>query len=146
MRFTTLEATISDNVATARFRALLLGVFAAVAMALAMAGVYGVMAYSVSQRANEIGVRMALGAATRDVLRMVLGQGMMLAAVGLLLGIAGAVAANRLLTGMLFGVKAGDPITFLGVAALLLVVALAASLIPAMRAARLDPLNAFRQD
>jgi predicted permease len=146
VKFTTMEANISESVATPRFRTLLLGVFAAVAMALAMAGVYGVMAYTVSQRANEIGVRMALGAGTQDVMKMVLSQGLALAGIGLLIGIAGAAAANRLLTSMLFGVQPGDPATYVGVAAILVVVALAASLIPAMRAARLDPLVALRQE
>jgi putative ABC transport system permease protein len=146
VKFTTLEASLAENVAAPRFRTLLLGIFAAVAVCLAMAGVYGVMAYVVSQRANEIGLRMALGAATSDVLGLVLKQGMTLAAAGLAIGIAGAFAATRLLTSLLFEVKPGDPLTYLGVAGLLAVVALAATYVPALRAARTDPLVALRQE
>jgi predicted permease len=146
VEFTTLEATLADNVATPRFRTALLAIFGGVAMCLAMAGVYGVISYMVNQRANEIGVRMALGAGTTDVLRLIVKQGLILAGLGLAIGLVGAFAANRILSSMLFAVEPGDPITFLGVSALLAAVALAASLVPAMRAARMDPLAALRQE
>jgi putative ABC transport system permease protein len=141
-----MDATLAESVAAPRFRTLLLGIFAAVAMCLAMAGVYGVMAYVVGQRSNEIGLRMALGASTGDVLRLVLGQGLVLAAIGLALGLAGAAAASRLLTTMLFEVKPTDPMTYVAVAAVLATVALAASYVPARRAAAVDPLVALRQE
>jgi putative ABC transport system permease protein len=146
VKFTTVEATLAENVATPRFRTLLLGIFAAVALCLAMAGVYGVMAYVVTQRANEIGLRMALGASSADVLGLMLRQGMTLAAIGLGIGLAGAAATNRLLTSMLFDVKATDPLTYIGVVLLLGIIALAASYIPARRAAQVDPLVALRQE
>ena len=133
VKFTTMEASLSENVATPRFRTLLLGIFAALAVVLAMAGVYGVTAYAVSQRANEVGLRMALGAQSSDVLKMMLGFGLKLAAIGIVAGLAGAVAATRFLTSMLFEVKATDPFTYLAVALLLGVVALGASYIPARR-------------
>lgn len=146
VRFTTMEAALSDNVAAPRFRTMLLSIFSVVALCLAMAGVYGLMAYVVGQRTNEIGIRMALGASARDVLRLVLKQGLTLALLGLVLGLAGAAAATRILSSLLFGVKASDPTTYFGVAALLGIVALAATYIPAMRAAKIDPLVALRQE
>lgn len=144
--FTTMQAALAENVAAPRFRTLLLGVFAALAVCLAMAGVYGVMTYMVSQRSSEIGLRMALGASSGDVLRMVLGQGIALTAAGLALGLAGAVAAAHWLTSMLFEIKATDPLTYAGVAALLAIVALAACYIPARTATQVDPLVALRQE
>jgi ABC-type antimicrobial peptide transport system permease subunit len=111
-----------------------------------MAGVYGVVAYTVGQRASEIGLRMALGASTRDVLRLILRQGIALTGIGLAIGLTAAVAATRLLASMLFEVKASDPATYIGVAVSLGVVSLAASYIPARRAARVDPVSALRQD
>ncbi|HYL78536.1 MAG TPA: ABC transporter permease [Bryobacteraceae bacterium] len=146
VKFTTMQAALSENVATPRFRTVLLGIFAGLAVALAIAGVYGVMAYAVGQRTNEIGLRMALGASPGDVLRLVMRQAFGLAGAGLLIGLVGAVAAARLLTSMLFEVKPADPVTFAGVAALLGLVALAASYVPARRAARVDPLAALRQE
>jgi predicted permease len=144
LKFTTLEASLSENIAAPRFRTLLLSIFAALAVCLAMAGVYGVMAYVVGQRSNEIGLRMALGASSGDVLRLMLRQGMTLAGIGLVLGLAGAIAASRLLSSMLFEVKPGDPLTYAGVAVLLGLVALSATYLPARRAARVDPLVALR--
>jgi putative ABC transport system permease protein len=141
-----MDAAVSNNVAAPRFRTLMLGIFAAVAVCLAMAGVYGVMAYLVSQRSNEIGLRMALGASPADVSRLVLRQGMLLTGAGLVLGLAGASAATRLLTSVLFEVKPGDPLTYAAVAALLAAVALAATYIPAHRASKVDPLVALRQE
>jgi putative ABC transport system permease protein len=146
VELSTMEARLAENVAAPRFRTLLLGIFAGLAVCLAMAGVYGVMAWVVGQRANEIGLRMALGATTADVLRIVLRQGLGLAALGLAFGLAAAVAVSRLLTRMLFAVKPGDPLTYVCVAAVLAVVAVAATYVPARRAAKLDPLVALRQE
>jgi putative ABC transport system permease protein len=146
VKFKTMEASLAENVAAPRFRTLLFLVFAGLAVLLAMAGVYGVMAYTVGQRLNEIGLRMALGASQGDVLGMVLKQGLALAGAGVVLGLAGAAAATRLLTSFLFEVKAGDPLTYVGVASLLAVVAMAASYLPARRATRIDPLAALRQE
>ena len=146
VRFTTMEESLAKNVAAPRFRTLLVGVFAALAVCLAMAGVYGVMAYVVGQRVNEIGLRMALGATTGNVMRLVLKQGLTLGAIGLAVGLAGAAAATRILTSMLFEVKPADPATYVGVAVLLALMALAASYFPARRATRVDPLVALRQE
>jgi predicted permease len=146
VKFTTVEASLSENVATPRFRTLLLGIFAGLAVCLAMAGVYGVMSYVVGQRANEIGLRMALGASPRDVLRLVLSQALSLTFVGIAIGLASAAAMTQLLASMLFGVKPTDPLTYLAVVALLGVVALAASYIPARRAMRVDPIVALRYE
>ena len=146
MKFTTMEAVLSENVATPRFRTLLFTVFAGLAVCLAMAGVYGVMAYAVGQRANEVGLRIALGASTGSVLRLVLGQGLALAGLGLALGLAAAVTGTRLLKSMLFRVQPNDPVVYLVVAGLLGMVALVASYVPARRASKIDPLAAIRQE
>jgi putative ABC transport system permease protein len=145
-KITTLSEAVDQNVAAPKFRSLLLGIFAGLAVCLAMAGVYGVMAYVVSQRSNEIGLRMALGAGSSDVLKMVLGQALTLTAIGLAIGLAGAYAASRIITGLLFEVKPNDPATYVAVSALSAVVALIASFIPARRAAKVDPLVALRQE
>jgi predicted permease len=144
VKFSTMEAELKEGIAAPRFRTLLLGLFAGLAVCLAMAGVYGVTSYAVSQRLNEIGLRMALGATPRAVLGLVLKQGVTLALAGLALGLAGAAAAARLLTSFLYDVTPGDPVTYLGVAGLLLGVAIAASYFPARRATRVDPLTALR--
>jgi putative ABC transport system permease protein len=146
LKFTTMEALISDNVAAPRFRSLLFGFFAGIAVCLAMAGVYGVMAYAVGQRSSEIGLRIALGASTGSLLRLILGQGLVLAMAGLGLGLATAVAGTRLLTSMLFQVQPNDPLVYLAVTVLLGIVTIAASYIPARRASRIDPLMALRQE
>jgi len=146
VKFTTMDTLLSQNTAAPRFRTVLLGIFAAIAVCLAMAGVYGVVAYTVSQRSGEIGLRMALGANTSDVLSLVLRQGLALTAIGLAIGLAGAAAVSRLFASMLFEVKPGDPLTYLGVAILLAAVSLAACYIPALRATRLDPVAALRQE
>jgi putative ABC transport system permease protein len=146
MKFTTMEAMVSENVAAPRFRTLLFGVFAGLALCLALVGVYGVMAYAVGQRSNEIGVRIALGASTGSVLRLVLCQGLALAGLGLALGLGAAVAGTRLLTSMLFHVQPNDPVVYLAVAVLLGMVALVASYVPARRASEIDPLTAIRQE
>ncbi len=145
-RFTTLEAELAQTVAAPRFRTLLLGAFAGLAVLLAMAGVYGVMAYVVGQRTGEIGLRVALGASTGQVMRMVLGHGLKLAALGIAIGLAAAVAASTMLTKLLFEVKPTDPATYAAVALLLGAVAVAACYLPARRATRVDPLSALRQE
>jgi predicted permease len=145
MKFTTMEATLAENIAAPRFRTLLFALFAGLAVSLAMAGVYGVIACAVGQRANEIGLRIALGASTGSVLRLILGQGLALAALGLTLGLAAAVAGTRLLTTMLFQVRPNDPLVYLAVAGGLAMVALAAGYVPARRASRIDPVAAIRQ-
>jgi putative ABC transport system permease protein len=146
VKFTTIEASLTENVAAPRFRTLLLGIFAGLAVCLAMAGVYGVMSYVVGQRANEIGLRVALGASPADVLRMVLRQSLTLTAAGIVLGLAGAAAVTQLLSSMLFGVKATDPLTYALVVAMLIAVALLASYVPARRAMRVDPMVALRYE
>ena len=146
VKFTTIEASLTENVAAPRFRTLLLGVFAGLAVCLAMAGVYGVMSYVVGQRANEIGLRMALGASSSDVLRMVLRQSMTLTVIGIICGLAGAAAVTQLLSSMLFSVRATDPLTYLVVVVLLLAIALVASYVPAQRAMRVDPMVALRYE
>ncbi len=146
MKFTTMEAILSENVAAPRFRTLLFAVFASLALCLAMAGVYGVMAYAVGQRSNEIGLRIALGARTGSVLRLIFRQALALAGLGLVLGLAVAVTGTRLLTSMLFRVQPNDPIVYVAVAVLLGVVALVASYVPARRASKIDPLTAIRQE
>jgi predicted permease len=146
VRFTTMEALNSEGVAAPRFRTLLLGIFAALAVGLALAGVYGVMSYVVGQRSNEIGLRMALGASRGDVLRLVLRQTLLLAGAGIVIGLAGAAAVTQFLTSILFGVKATDPATYAAVVALLVLTALGASYIPARRAMRVDPISALRYE
>ena len=122
----------------------LLGLFAGVALVLAVVGIYGVIAYSVAQRTQELGIRRALGAQHGDILRLVLGQALGLALAGVILGVGGALALTRVMTGLLFHVSPTDPATFVGVALLFLFVALAASYLPARRAARIDPMEALR--
>jgi putative ABC transport system permease protein len=123
---------------------MLIGAFAMLALLLAAVGIYGVIAYSVSQRTQEIGVRMALGAGRWDVLRMILGQGAILAAIGIAIGLAGALALTRLLADLLFSVQPTDPATFVAVSMLLAVVSVCAGFLPARRATRIDPLAALR--
>ena len=141
-----MAAVIGASIAERRFTMLLLSAFAAVAVALAAIGIYGVLAYLVSQRTQEIGVRLAIGAAPGDVARLFLGEGARLALVGLAAGVAGAAAATRALSALLFGVTATDPLTFAAVAGTLALVALAAAYVPARRAARVDPMVALRND
>jgi putative ABC transport system permease protein len=142
----TMDAFLEAALSQRRLSMLLLGVFAGVATLLAAVGIYGVMAYTVSQRSHEIGIRMALGAEPTGVLRMVVGDGMKLAGIGVALGIGGAFLAMRILQGQLYGVKATDPFTFVGVAAGLTLVAAAACFFPARRATRVDPLEALRYE
>jgi putative ABC transport system permease protein len=142
----TMQQRLSEAVAPQRFATLVLGIFAGMAVILAGAGVYGVMAYSVAQRRHEIGVRMALGAQRRDVAQLVLRQVVLLVASGIGLGIFGALALTRFLSSLLYGVKATDPITFLSVALVLAGVALLATYLPARRATRVDPMVALRYE
>jgi putative ABC transport system permease protein len=141
-----MEEVVDQAVANARFNARLLAVFATAAFALAAVGIYGVIAYDVSQRRNEIGIRMALGARPGDVLRMILGQGAKLAVYGIVAGLAGATALTRLMASMLFEVKPTDAWTFAAISILLAVVALAASYLPSRRAMALDPMTALRHE
>jgi putative ABC transport system permease protein len=142
----TMDEIVAISTAGDRFNALLLGLFAMVALVLAAAGIYGVVSYSVSQRTREIGLRVALGAQPRDVLRLVVGRGMRLALAGVAIGIAGSFLLARLLASQLFGVTASDPATFATVSALLAGVALAACWIPARRATKVDPMTALRYE
>ena len=142
----TMHEYLSSSVAGPRFNTTLLSIFAGVALVLTLVGLYGVMSYSVAQRTNEIGIRLALGAQTRDVLLMVVKQGSILILLGLTIGLAGAFAATRLIESLLFGVTAKDPFTFAAAAVLLAVVALLACYIPAWRATKVDPLQALRYE
>jgi predicted permease len=142
----TLEEVISDSLAARRFSMILLGIFAALAMVLSCVGIYGVISYLAGQRTHEIGIRIALGGQRRDVLRLILGRGAKMALVGVAAGIVGSLALTRLMAKLLFGVSAYDPLTFLGVATLLILVALAACYIPARRAMRVDPIVALRHE
>jgi ABC-type antimicrobial peptide transport system permease subunit len=143
-RFRTIETVVSQSVADRRFVLLLVGVFGGAAMLLATLGVYSVIAYVVTQRRQEIGVRVALGAQSSDVLRMVLRQGFTLAFFGIAIGTILALFTGRLLSGFLFGVTPNDPIAFGAVIAVLGLVALVASFVPALRATRVDPMTALR--
>ena len=142
----TMEEVISQGVARQQFNMLLLSIFAAIALVLAAIGIYGLMSYSVEQQTQELGIRMALGAAKQDILRLIVRQGMTPALIGVGVGLAIAFGLTRLLASLLYGVKASDPLTFGGVAAVLLAVALASTYIPARRAARVDPALALRDD
>jgi putative ABC transport system permease protein len=141
---TTMDGLLSDSVSPRRFSAVLVGIFAALALLLAAIGIYGVMGYTVTQRTQEIGLRMALGAQLTNVRGMILGQTLKLTLIGVGLGLAGAFVLARFLASLLFGIGTYDPVTFLGVALLLIGVALAASYIPARRAMRVDPIVALR--
>jgi putative ABC transport system permease protein len=141
-----LQTTIARHMDQPRFRALLIGIFAVLALALAAVGVYGLISFTVAERTREIGIRVALGAAPRQVLLPVVREGLVLALAGLAIGLAGAFAAARALTAFLFGVGATDPLTFAGVALLLLIVALLASYIPSRRALKVDPIVALRAE
>jgi putative ABC transport system permease protein len=145
-RTQTLEQLLGTSVAPRRFNTMLLGIFAGVALVLAAVGLYGVMSYAVTWRTHEIGVRMALGAKRADVLRLVVRQGMIMAVIGLAIGLIGALAFSRVMRSMLHGVSPTDPLTFTGVSIVLLGVALLACLIPARRATRVDPIVALRTE
>jgi predicted permease len=142
----TMESLISDSLAARRFAMILLGTFAVLALVLASVGIYGVIAYVVGQRTQEIGIRMALGAQRNDVLRLILWQGTRLALLGICIGIMGALALTRLMTKLLYGVSATDPLTFAGLALILAAVAIAACCLPARKAMRVDPMVALRYE
>ena len=146
VRVRTMEENISGSVGMPRFRATLLAIFAGAALVLAVVGLYGLMVYTVNQRVHEIGIRVALGADRGDVLRMVIAQGLKLAIAGVLVGVLSSLALGRMLSGFLYGVSPTDPMTILGVAALLIFVTLLASYLPAKRATRVDPMVALRYE
>jgi len=142
----TMDRVVSESITQPRFNLFLLGLFSTVAMLLSAAGIYGVTAYTVSQRTHELGIRLALGAQVSDVLKMILGQGMAVIGVGLVLGLVAAFGLMRLLRSLLFGVGENDPLTFVAITLVLLIVALIACYIPARRATKVDPLEALRAE
>jgi predicted permease len=142
----TIESIVAESMASRRFAMILLSAFAALALVLASIGIYGVIAYVVAQRTQEIGIRMALGAQRRNVLGMVLWQGTRLALLGIAIGLVAAFALTRLMTDLLYGVNATDPVTFAALALLLTLVAMAACYIPARRATRVNPVAALRYE
>ena len=145
-RVGTTEEVLANSIARPRLRTMLVGIFAAVALILAALGIYAVLSYSVSQRRHEIGIRMALGAWGKDVLQLIVGQGVRLALVGMAVGVLGALALSRFLANLLYGVKPTDPATFVVVSAVLMAVSVLASYIPARRATTVDPIVALRYE
>jgi len=143
---TTMDELITASVAAPKFRTVLVTTFAIVGLLLAAIGIYGVMAYAVSERTHELGVRIALGADRRDVVRLVIGEALLQAAAGVAAGLAGAFATTRLIQSLLFGVTTTDTGTFAAISALLVVTALVASYVPARRAMRVDPMIALRYE
>jgi ABC-type antimicrobial peptide transport system permease subunit len=141
-----LKAQIELQTSTRRFRTSLLGLFAALAIFLAAVGIYGVMSYAAGQRTQEIGIRMALGAQRSSILWLILRQALALASLGLTVGTTAAVALSRLISSLLFGVTPADPLTFAAATAVLLTIALGATLFPALRATQIDPLPALRTE
>jgi ABC-type antimicrobial peptide transport system permease subunit len=141
-----MDGVISGSLAARRFSMILLGVFSSLALVKSCVGIYGVISYLASQRTHEIGIRMALGAERQDVLRMVLGEGAMMALVGAAIGLVAALGLTRLMASMLFDVSTHDPLSFAGVAGLLILVALSACYIPARRATKVDPIVALRYE
>jgi putative ABC transport system permease protein len=137
---------MSDSLSRRRFNLVLLSVFAAVALLLAAVGIYGVISYAVSQRTHEIGIRVAVGAHSTDILRLIVGQAMVLTLVGIMIGIGAALALTRLMESLLFDVSTTDPLTFVTISGVLATVALAASFVPALRATGVDPMIALRYE
>lgn len=146
VRVRVFEEYLTRALAQPRFNAMLLSIFAGTALLLTAIGIYGVMAYSVSQRTSEIGIRIALGAGKHSIFRLVVGQAMAIVAISLALGLIGAFAATRLLTSLLYGVGAADPMTFIGIVLLVSAVAFIAAWLPARRATRVDPIIALRAE
>jgi putative ABC transport system permease protein len=146
VKFRTLDQVLSSSLDQRRFSLVIFGVFGAAALLLAAMGIYGVTSYAVAQRTQEIGIRMALGAQMRDVLKLVLRNGMSLAFVGAAIGLAGAYAVTRVMSNLLFEVVPTDFATFVAVSAILIIVALLACFIPALRATKVDPLVALRYE
>jgi putative ABC transport system permease protein len=142
----TMDQLISESTARQNFNMLLLTIFAALALLLAAIGIYGLMSYTVEQRTQELGIRMALGAGTNAMLKLVVRQGMLLSGIGVVIGLAASFELNRMLAGLLFGVKTTDPITYASVAVVLVSVAFLATYIPARRATKIDPIVALRYE
>ncbi len=146
VRFSTMESRLSDNVAAPRFRALLLAIFAGIAIVLTVAGIYGVVSFLVNQRGQEIGVRLALGATPGQVRRMILKEGLLLTAIGVPLGAAGAMVGAQYVAAMLFETTPLDPATYLVVSALVALAAVGACGLPALRASNVEPATALRTE
>jgi putative ABC transport system permease protein len=142
----TMDELLARSTEERRFSLLLLGTFATIALIMAGIGIYGMISFSAKQRNHEIGVRLALGASRRGILRMVVGEGMMLALFGVLVGIGGAVILTRFIEALLFDVRATDPLTFGAVPLMFLVIAFVASYLPALRATKVDPVTALRSE
>ena len=142
----TMDQIRDESVAPERLNLTLFSIFAGIALLLAIVGIYGVMSYTVTQRTHEIGIRMSIGAQQRDVFKMVLGQGMMLALIGIAIGLVGAFALTRLMAAMLFSITATDPATFAGIAILLTTVALIACYLPGRRATKVDPAVSLKYE
>jgi putative ABC transport system permease protein len=145
-KVSTIQQAMDRSLITTRLTNSLLAGFAATALLLALTGIYGVMSLNVANRRNEFGIRLALGAQSANVLRMILGEGLRLAIAGVVVGLLGAFALTRLLKGLLFGISASDPLSFGAIALLLIAVALLACWIPARRATKVDPLEALRSE
>jgi putative ABC transport system permease protein len=141
-----MDQLMTNSVSQRRFNMLLFAAFAGLAVLLAAVGIYSVLAYAVRRRVREIGIRMVLGAQISDVLRLVVVEGMTPTLIGMAIGVAGALALGRVLSTLIYGVQASDPLTFVGVSAVLAAVALLASLIPAYRASRVEPVKALREE
>lgn len=143
---TTMEQMLDTALARKRFNMLLLSIFAGVALLLSAVGIYAVISYSVGQRKQEIGIRLALGASRGQIFKLVVGQGMWLVLIGLTIGLAAAFALKGILDSLLYGISATDPITYIGTPVLLILVALLACYIPARRAVHIDPITAMRAE
>ncbi|MBC7929722.1 MAG: ABC transporter permease, partial [Rubrivivax sp.] len=141
-----LESLLTDSLKARRFSLLLLGAFAGIALVIAGVGIYGLISFTARQRTHEIGIRLALGAQGRDIVRMIVGEGLVLAALGVGVGLAGALALTRFLKSLLYGITPTDPLTYAALSALLFAVALAASYLPARRALKVDPVSALRYE
>jgi putative ABC transport system permease protein len=142
----TMDAVVNDSLSARRFNMLLLAIFAAAALLLALAGIYGVQSYSVARRTSEIGIRVAMGASDRTVLRQMMDQGMRPVLLGIGLGLAGAFGLSRLMSGLLFGIEPSDPFTYTVVALVLAAAAVVSCFVPALRALRVDPITALREE